>query len=227
MTRFASRAAFIVVLSLIKSPASAQTGQGRLTGSVTDAQHAVLPGVTVAAVSPALIGQQIAITQADGRYLFPALPSGVYTLTFTLASFQTFVREGIALSLATTITVDAQLALAAVQEHVVVSAASPVVDVATTKVGLSLNGDALVAVPSSTDVWGVLSESPGIRMQGFDVGGSHKSQQSGYEVFGIQNQTRVISDGIDHTEGVGARASTRTTTRTKRCRSAPSAATSR
>jgi hypothetical protein len=40
-------------------------------------------------------------------------------------------------------------------------------------------------------------------MQGFDVGGSHKSQQSGYEVFGVQNQARVISDGVDHTEGVG------------------------
>ena len=28
-------------------------------------------------------------------------------------------------------------------------------------------------------------------MQGFDVGGSHKSQQSGYESFGVQNQARV------------------------------------
>src|SRR5436309_285474 len=40
-------------------------------------------------------------------------------------------------------------------------------------------------------------------MQGFDVGGSHKSQQSGYEVFGVQNQARTVSDGVDHTEGVG------------------------
>ena len=42
-----------------------------------------------------------------------------------------------------------------------------------------------------------------VQMLGFDVGGSHKSQQSGYEVFGIQNQARVVSDGVDHTEGVG------------------------
>ena len=40
-------------------------------------------------------------------------------------------------------------------------------------------------------------------MQGFDVGGSHKSQQSGYESFGVQNQARVVSEGVDHTEGVG------------------------
>jgi len=58
-------------------------------------------------------------------------------------------------------------------------------------------------VPNSTDAWGALSEAPGVRMQGFDVGGSHKSQQSGYEVFGIQNQSRIVTDGVDHTEGVG------------------------
>src|SRR5213079_3755022 len=80
---------------------------------------------------------------------------------------------------------------------------SPVVDVTTTRVGTSLKGQALIAVPNSTDVWGALSEAPGIRLQGFDVGGSHKSQQSGYESFGVQNQARVVSDGVDHTEGVG------------------------
>src|SRR4029077_965346 len=77
------------------------------------------------------------------------------------------------------------------------------IDVTTTKVGTSLKGEALIGVPNSTDVWGALSEAPGIRLQGFDVGGSHKSQQSGYESFGVQNQARVVSDGIDHTESVG------------------------
>jgi hypothetical protein len=200
--RFAPAAAFVLLLTAVP-PASAQTGQGRLTGTVTDVQHAVLPGVTVVATSPALLGEQTAITQSDGRYLFPSLPSGEYALKLLLPNFQTLVREHINISLGTTITVDAELALARVQESIVVAAASPVVDVATTKVGATLKGDSLLAVPNSTDVWGALSQSPGIRMQGFDVGGSHKSQQSAYEVFGIQNQSRVISEGIDHTEGVG------------------------
>jgi hypothetical protein len=88
-------------------------------------------------------------------------------------------------------------------ENVVVTGASPVVDVATTKIGTNLKGEELIGVPNSTDAWGALSEAPGVRMQGFDVGGSHKSQQSGYEVFGVQNQARVVTDGVDHTEGVG------------------------
>ena len=57
--------------------------------------------------------------------------------------------------------------------------------------------------PSATDVWAVLGQTAGVRMRGYDVGGSHKSQQSGYESFGIRDQNRVMSEGVDSTEGTG------------------------
>jgi outer membrane receptor protein involved in Fe transport len=192
-----------VLLCFVAASASAQNTPGRLTGLVTDAQGAILPGVTVTATSPALIGGQNTVTQADGKFLFPALPTGQYKLVFELSGFQKLTRENINVALGQTISVDAQLPLASLTESVTVTGASPVIDVSTTKVGTSLKGEALTAIPNSTDTWGALSEAPGVRMQGFDVGGSHKSQQSGYESFGVQNQARVISDGVDHTEGVG------------------------
>jgi hypothetical protein len=200
------RTALLVVLALAGLavwPASAQITPGRLTGLVTDSQGAILPGVTVTATSPALIGGQTTVTQPDGKYMFPALPSGTYKLTFELSGFQKLTRENIQIVLGQIISFDASLPIASLSESVTVTSASPVVDVASTKVGTSLKGEELTAVPNSTDTWGALSEAPGIRMQGFDVGGSHKSQQSGYESFGIQNQAKVVSDGIDHTEGVG------------------------
>ena len=193
----------LVLGAVLSGPAWAQSTQGRLTGLVSDTQGAILPGVTVTATSPSLIGVQSTVTQADGKFLFPALPTGSYKLVFELSGFQKLTRENIPVSLGQTISVDAQLPLASLTETVTVTGESPVIDVTTTRVGVSLKGDALIAVPNSTDVWGALSEAPGIRMAGFDVGGSHKSQQSGYESFGIQNQARVISDGVDHTEGVG------------------------
>src|SRR5262249_62142421 len=148
-------------------------------------------------------GQTRRVPHLHGRYVCPALPPGVYKAVAVLAGFRTYPRENIQVSLGQTISVAAQLGLASLAENVTVAAASPVVDVTTTKVGTSLKGEQLIGVPNSTDVWGALSEAPGIRMQSFDVGGSHKSHQSGYEVFGVQNQARVISDGVDHTEGVG------------------------
>src|SRR5690242_12846417 len=87
----------------------AQNITSHLTGTVKDAQGAVLPGVTVTATSPALIGSQVAVTETNGAYRFPSLPPGTYSLSFVLPGFQTFTRSNIVLAINETLTVDAQL----------------------------------------------------------------------------------------------------------------------
>jgi hypothetical protein len=193
-------AAFALAIAL---PAAAQIDQGRLTGTVTDTQSAVLPGVTVTARSPSLMGVRSVVTGADGKYSIAPLPSGEYELTFELAGFSTLKRGNLKLGLGQILTVDTQLQLASLQESVTVSAESPVVDMQNTKVGTDFTADKLVGVPTATDIWAVLGQASGVRMTGYDVGGSHKSQQTGYESFGIRNQNRVLNDGVDTTEGTG------------------------
>jgi hypothetical protein len=201
--RFRQVGMAIAAMVLIAGAVHAQNVTSRLTGTVRDAQGAVLPGVTVTATSPALIGTQTAVTEANGTYQFPSLPSGVYTLKFELQGFQPFMRQNIALALGQTLTIDTQMQLASLKENVTVTAESPVVDTQSTTVGSTMDTAKLIGVPSSTDLWGALAQAPGIRMEGFDVGGSHKSQQSGYTAFGIGNQTRVVTEGVDTTEGTG------------------------
>lgn len=201
---FVSLVAIGTLLLLSPALATAQIEQGRIIGTVTDAQGGVLPGVTVTAKSPALIGSRSTVTQSDGKYLFPALPSGTYSLTFDFPSFKTIVRDNIVLSVGTTLTVDTQFQTATAAETVTVSAMSPLVDTATTKVGSEFSGEKLVGIPTATDIWATLGQAPGVRMLGFDTGGSHKSQQVGYESFGIRNQNRVVNEGVDTTEGTGA-----------------------
>ncbi len=197
---------FLLAMTLLLAPAHAmaQIEQGRITGTVTDVQGAILPGAIVAAKSPALIGTRTVVAESDGKYLFAALPSGTYTLTFELPGFRTVVRENIVLRVGTTLTVDMQLQVAALQESVTVTGTSPVVDTSTTKVGSEFSGEKLVGIPTATDIWSMLGQAPGVRMLGFDTGGSHKSQQTGYESFGIRNQNRVVNEGVDTTEGTGA-----------------------
>jgi hypothetical protein len=193
-------AAAAIAVCATASPVSAQIEQGRLTGIVTDAQNAVLPGVTVTAKSPALIGSQTSITETDGRFRFPSLPPGTYTLAFELAGFQTLTRQNIVVTTGNTMTVDAPMQLASLQESVTVTGASPVVDMSTTKVGTELSAEKLASVPTATDMWSVIGQSQGVRMRGFDVGGSHKSQGTGYEAFGVR-ESREIIDGVDMTIG--------------------------
>ncbi len=193
--------ALLLLLFPFAHPASAQIEQGRLLGTVKDAQGGVLPGVNVTATSPALMGVRTTVTEIDGRFLLASLPSGAYTLTFELAGFRTLERSGIRVTQGSTLTIDGVLEVASLNETITVSAASPVVDTTSTKVGAVFSGDVLTSVPTATDLWATLGQTQGVRMQGFDVGGSHKSQNTGYESFGIRNQNKIIFEGIDLTEG--------------------------
>ena len=194
----------LAAICAFAASATAQIDQGRFTGTATDAQGGVLPGVTVTAKSPSLLGTRTVVTEGDGKYSIASLPSGEYELTFEIAGFQTFRRANLKLLIGQILTIDAQLSVASLQESVVVTAASPVVDMQNTKVGTDFTTDKLVGVPTATDIWAVLGQAAGVRMNGFDVGGSHKSQQTGYESFGIRGQNRVLNDGVDTTEGNGA-----------------------
>ena len=106
----------IAALALaVSAPAYAQGGgassTGTIQGRVTDAQGAVLPGVTITAASPALLGQQTTVTSETGNYRFPAVPPGTYTISYELAGFNTVKREGIQITLGFTANVNVELQL--------------------------------------------------------------------------------------------------------------------
>ena len=95
-----------------------------LTGRVTDAQGAVLPGVTVAASSPTPAATVTATTDGAGRYALVLAP-GVYTLTFTLGGFEPR-REDVRLAAGSPRVLDVTLAVGALAERVDVVAVTPV-----------------------------------------------------------------------------------------------------
>ena len=83
---------FAAVLFL---PAS-RYAQASIAGIVRDTSGAILPGVTVEASSPALIEKvRSAVSDGTGQYRIENLRPGVYSVQFTLAGFNTVVREGI------------------------------------------------------------------------------------------------------------------------------------
>ncbi|RUA05355.1 MAG: hypothetical protein DSY84_00095, partial [Candidatus Neomarinimicrobiota bacterium] len=81
----------LAVLVLVPVGAAAQSS---IAGEVTDNTGGVLPGVTVEASSPSLIGgARVAITDGTGRYNLVALTPGLYSVSFTLPGFGTQVRD--------------------------------------------------------------------------------------------------------------------------------------
>jgi hypothetical protein len=185
---------------------SAQEFRGRINGTVTDHTGAILPGVTVTASSPALIRPQITVTGEDGNYRLLALPAGVYTLSFELQGFQAHKHEGIRVVINTTLTIDAKLQVASLQESVTVSGESPVVDTSTTSVGTNFTKELLTEIPNARDIWAAMAQAPGLQMTGYDVGGSHTGTQTGYLTYGMSDQNTTRIEGVNTTESTNANA---------------------
>src|SRR5213083_1690816 len=182
-------AALAIVSALGLAPAAAQTGQtfGELVGKVTDDQGGVLPGVTVALSGPAVMGAPTAVTGASGLYRFPAVNTGTYTLKFELGGFAPLTRQGIVVPVRQTVTVDAQMKLASLQETITISGASPTVDVENTKVGARLSQEILTAVPTSRTIFGSTTVLPGMTMGRQDPGGLTAATSTGMVAHGSQN----------------------------------------
>ena len=62
---------------------------GTISGSILDASGAVMPGVTVTITSQDRGFSRSTVSDENGRYVFPAVPIGNYTVVATLQGFDT------------------------------------------------------------------------------------------------------------------------------------------
>lgn len=202
-----SLVAILAIGLFIPSTVAAQGGGASSTGTIqgraADSSGAVLPGVTVTATSPSMIGVQTQVTNENGSYRFPAVPPGVYALSFELAGFNTVKRDGVQVSLGFTANINADMALATLQETVTVSGASPVIDTTATRVQQNFKLEQLNSIPNGRDMWALLAATPGVVMSRIDVGGNRAGTQTGYSAYGLNGQVRVSVEGINTTEGTG------------------------
>ncbi len=162
------RSSFVAVVSLLFSlallhsvPAAAQ--QASVAGAVTDVSGAVLPGVVVEASSPALIEKsRSVVTDGTGQYRIVGLPSGTYTMSFTLTGFNLVKREGVELAGALIVTIDIQMRVGAIEESVVVTGESPVVDIQSARRQQIIGGPVLASLPTSRSYNNVLQLVPSV-----------------------------------------------------------------
>src|SRR5690606_6556620 len=152
--------------------------QASITGTVTDASGAVLPGVTVEATSPALIEKvRTAVTDGAGQYRITELRPGAYTVTFTLPGFSTVKRDGINLQGAFTSNVDAELRVGAIEETITVTGEAPIVDVQSTTRQRVMDQEAVSALPTGRNMFNLGVLIPGVSLStgglaSQDVGGA-------------------------------------------------------
>ena len=202
MRRLHAISFIVCALLSVSASARAQVSTGSIAGVVRDTSGAILPGVTVEAASPALIEKvRSVVSDASGNYKIIELRSGTYTVTFTLPGFATVRREGIVLTSGFTAAVNADLKVGQLEETVVVSGASPVVDVQNVRTQQVLSRTTLDALPTAKSVSAFANLTLGVTGMSsptIDVGGNKGETFLAFSVHGgSTGDARSLLDGMD------------------------------
>jgi len=131
------------------APLLAQGGRAEINGTVTDAQKAVLPGVTVTVTNEETGLMREAITDGTGRYVIPQLLPGPYTIKADLSGFQPMTRSNMVVRVGEELTVPLTLSLAGVTETLVVTAEAPLVESTSNRIGTNITSSEIDSLPSA------------------------------------------------------------------------------
>jgi len=176
----------LCAILLIFSPLALSQSKytGAIVGTVTDEEGTPLPGVTVTLTGPNIMGPRTAITDAEGRYRFPALPPGTYVVKVELEGFTTVIRENLRLHTTIRLTVDLTMKIGTVEEEITVIAVSPTVDVKTSETAsVTLSDEILRNMPTSQFVTGIVNLAPGV--SGNVAYGASSGTGISYQVDGV------------------------------------------
>jgi hypothetical protein len=138
----------LAVALLITLPAStfAQQTESRILGKVVDQSQGALPGVTVTITSKTNGGVRTVVTEGDGSYIVTNLAPGAYLVQVELSGFQARTRE-VVLGVAQVEHIEIELGVATLSEEVKVSAAAPVLDLSSAKIGVNVSPEEVQHLP--------------------------------------------------------------------------------
>ena len=137
----------VLGIFMAASVALAQQATAQLGGRITDQSGAVLPGVTVTATQTETGFNRSVVSDADGSYVMPNLPTGPYRLEVMLQGFRTYVQTGLVLQVDANAVINAALQVGSLEETVSVEAATPLVDVRSSGISEVVENERIVELP--------------------------------------------------------------------------------
>jgi Carboxypeptidase regulatory-like domain len=188
-----------IMLVSLSATAYSQTTFASITGTVTDATGAVVPGATVTATNVATNIRTSTQTNEAGNYTIAQLKEGTYSVRGEAAGFMSFVVDSVALVARDVRRVDMRLEVGAVETAVEVKGGATLIETETARITSTKTTLELNTLPTnSRGLWAYLNLAPGL--QGQD--GSSVTRFAGSRVnennWSIDGTT--FSDGVDNTQ---------------------------
>jgi hypothetical protein len=208
-------AAFLLPASL-----AAQAVTGTILGGVTDSSGSVMPGVTVTLTNAGTGLVRVVVTDSNGEYAAPSLPTGRYVVKAELPGFKTVTNPDVDLGVDMRRRINVQLEIGAVEESVTVTGQSPLVQTSSSELGTTVGEEQIKMLPLNgrnfvnltRTVPGVVRGIPGANIDGagslawrasasFSANGQ-RPRDNNYMLDGVDNnetwlQTVVLFPSVD------------------------------
>ncbi len=170
-TGFPWQSLLILALAACPAPAPGQATSGTISGTVIDQSRATVAGAAVSVRNLETNAARSVVTEADGRFRFPALLVGRYEVTVELNGLARYVRGPITLGLNQEAVVNPEMRPASMQETIVVTDDAPMLDTTTAEVGVRFDQRRVADLPISgqfgagggfRDVFASVLSAPGV-----------------------------------------------------------------
>jgi hypothetical protein len=172
--------------------AVAQTTFATITGTVTDATGAAIPGASVEAVHRDTGYRYSAKTNEVGIYTLAQLREGVYTVQVSAPGFREYVGSDLPLAARDVRRLDVQLEVGTVDTRIEVTAGAALIETETARISDAKTARQLTVLPLNTrSLWDFIGLSPGVVQAG---AGSANRRFAGSRL----NQSDSAIDGITH-----------------------------
>lgn len=180
---------FLAVL-FASAPGIAQTTFATITGRVTDASGAAIPGATIVATHIASNYRYTAQSNEAGAYTVAQLREGQYTLRVSAPGFKEFIAQDLQLVSLDVRRIDVTLEVGAVETKIEVTAGATLIETETARISDSKGARQLNTLPLNTrSLWNFVGLSPGVVQAG---AGSATRRFAGSRA----NQSDASIDGI-------------------------------
>ena len=162
-------AAFLGLMTLVlgfhAASAAGQAVFGQISGTVSDASGAVLPGAVVNVTNVGTNVTKTVTTNDAGVYNVMNLVPGVYRVDASLSGFKTAVVSEISLEVNANLKVDATLEVGATSDNVMVVAAAPLLQTEQTNLGQTVTQQQIEMLPTARNLFNLIPLAAGVSQQ--------------------------------------------------------------
>ena len=153
----------ILGLFFTVSVAKAQLSGANLSGVVTDESGGPIPGAKISIKNPATGTTRDLETNADGLFVAPNLPPGIYEVTVTAKGFSTVIRKNLTLTVGAEQALNFSMKVGQLTQTVTVSEAPPDVDTTSSTLSATVEEKTVVTLPLNGRDWTQLATlQPGV-----------------------------------------------------------------